>query len=630
MPQAGIFSPELELTRGALSGAVAGAAGSGLKHAAIAGETVFACSPAMPHDEHGRRCIPCLCRQGCSPAWPYASKGLLVELDGNILNLKEMVESLYPGSAAGKKPGELLVMLYRAEGEFPIGKLFGDFTLSVYDTVEKKLFLYRSGSGSRPLYYGFAGDFLVWASDIALLRDLFGFKLELAPGAVDLYLTLNYIPAPNTAYKGLSKLRMGEMLVSCADKPASARLFTVPPAPRAFTLAAAKKEVRKGLGAAAAHAAASVPHCAFLLSGGLDSSAIVAAASESVPGRLNTISLTFPGQAESEENFSSLVARKFRTRHLSVPVNLPSEETLFKLAARFNEPVSDDAAVPLFQVNELLEKEFSGVITGTGGDELFGGHAWQPGLIAIFSRLEKEGLWSGASGGFPPAAVAAEYGRNMLHCSHFKKRTLYAPGFLSALGRGEDPVTAHLRSLIGRCAAKDITNMVLDCDMKSFLPEYLFMNAYAAFARKGLKVLAPFLYGDMVSLVSPLPGRWKIKGRLREQSGRGRKTGNFRGNGDWRAEGLVQKYLLREAFRDLLPPEITDRGKRGLTCPYSEWLRKDLKLFWYEKVIAKGFLAGAFLEKKALQVLFYEHQSGKADHGSEMWNLLMFELWKSQ
>jgi len=108
------------------------------------------------------------------------------------------------------------------------------------------------------------------------------------------------------------------------------------------------------------------------------------------------------------------------------------------------------------------------------------------------------------------------------------------------------------------------------------------------------------------------------------------KLEGYSGRADWRPEGMVQKYLLREAFRGVLPRQIISRGKHGLSCPCSDWLRRELKLFWYEKVVAKGFLAGAFLEKRELQTLFYEHQSGKADHSAEMWNLLMFELWYSQ
>ena len=630
MPQAGIFSPEKNLARGALSRAVSCAGKHGLKHAAIPGETVFACSPAMPHEAHGRRCRPCLCWQGCSPAWPYSEDGLLVALDGNILNLADLVDELYPGAAAGKKPGQLLVKLYRAPGGFPVEKFFGDFTLSVYEKAGRALSLYRSGSGSRPLYYGFVGKSLAWASDIALLTELFGFKPELAPGALDLYLRLNYIPAPVTAYKGLSKLRMGEVVVCRPGEPPAGRLFDgpAPKTPGRLSFAAAKRTVREKLGAAAAHAASSVPRCAFLLSGGVDSSALVAAASVSLKDRLNTVSLAFPAKDRSEEGFAALVAKKFNTRHEVIRVKVPSPETLTKLAALFNEPVSDDAAIPLFQANGLLEKEFSGVITGTGGDELFGGHAWQPNLAEIFSRAEKQGLWSPAAGGLPPASVTADYARKMLHCSHFDVKKLYRPGFRSELDREEAPLAVHLRSLIARCAGKDAINTALDCDMKSFLPEYLFMNAYAAFGRNGMKVLAPFLYRDLVSFVSPLPGRWKIKGRVRKWNEYSSGLEKYSGSGDWRSEDLVQKHLLREAFRDFLPPEIFSRGKHGLSCPCADWLRGELKLFWYKTVVEKGFLAGAFLEKRELQTLFYKHQSGKADHSAEMWNLLMFELWQ--
>lgn len=95
-------------------------------------------------------------------------------------------------------------------------------------------------------------------------------------------------------------------------------------------------------------------------------------------------------------------------------------------------------------------------------------------------------------------------------------------------------------------------------------------------------------------------------------------------------EGFVQKHLLREAFRGSLPEQIIGRGKQGLKPPCSDWLRKELKLFWYDRVVVRGALVGTFLEKKALQTLFYEHQSCKADHNAEMWNLLMFELWHAR
>lgn len=247
MPQAGIFSPELKLSNAALTLAAAGASLRGFRYAAAAGEAVFACSGDKPD---GRR-------------------GLLIALDGDIQNLKEEAGKLYSAAVAGKKPEELLADIYRAQENFPAERLSGDFTFSIYDRAKRKLFLFRSGSGGRPLYYGFAGGSLAWASDIVLLRNLFGFKLELAPRSLDLYLALNYIPAPDTAYKNLSKLQMGEMLVSRAGKPAAVRLCNGPShdTPPGLTFNAAKKAVNEKLQAAAANAAAAAPRCAFLLSG---------------------------------------------------------------------------------------------------------------------------------------------------------------------------------------------------------------------------------------------------------------------------------------------------------------------------------------------------------------------------
>lgn len=208
-----------------------------------------------------------------------------------------------------------------------------------------------------------------------------------------------------------------------------------------------------------------------------------------------------------------MVAKKFNTRHEILPVGVPSEGTLSELASRFNEPVSDDAAMALFQVSSAFKSEFSAVISGTGGDELFGGHSWQPLVIQCFNDLEKEGVWSGGSGVRPPGPVLSEYARKVVHCSHFNRSKLYSAGFTAGLSEGEDRMTAHIRRLIGRCARKDAINMVLDCDMKSFLAEYLCMNAYAVFSRSGMKMAAPFLNGELVSFVSRLPGRCRADGK---------------------------------------------------------------------------------------------------------------------
>jgi len=206
MPQAGIFSPERNLARGALSRAVSCAGKHALKHAAIPGETVFACSPAMPHEAHGRRCRPCLCWQGCSPAWPYSEDGLLVALDGNILNLADLVDELYPGAAAGKKPGQLLVKLYRAPGGFPVEKFFGDFTLSVYEKAGRALSLYRSGSGSRPARPGSEVVLLGAAGGVELIVCALAIRNEIAPPTInyetpDPECDLDYVPNEPRALK---------------------------------------------------------------------------------------------------------------------------------------------------------------------------------------------------------------------------------------------------------------------------------------------------------------------------------------------------------------------------------------------------------------------------------------------
>ncbi|MBI5630339.1 MAG: asparagine synthase (glutamine-hydrolyzing) [Elusimicrobia bacterium] len=561
----------------------------------------------------------------------YAEGDFWIVFNGEIYNYQELRREL---EARGRRfktktDTEAILALYQELGPACLGKLRGMFALAIWDKRRKRLFLARDRIGKKPLVYAQGRGFLAFASE---LRSLFvwpDISREVLPEALDQFLSLQYIPSPHTIYRGVKKLPPGHFLVYENGEAHVERYWDLPlgKAPATRDPEEAKRLVVEKLKEAVRlRLISDVPLGAFL-SGGIDSSIIVALMSELSPAPVKTFSIGFEEEAFSELHFAREVAERYGCRHTEFIVKPEMAEVLPKLAWHYGEPYADASALPTYYVARETRKHVTVALNGDGGDENFGGYVRYRAmkLARLFDALPgpvRAALKAGAERlpeyqapygftwklkRFLRSALFTELPRRHLkmvgYFSSEDKDDLYTSEFRERLGENFESAQEYLAGFFKACAQEDFVNRLLYVDFKSYLPECLMAKVDIASMANGLEGRSPFLDHEFVELVYSLPGEWKLKG--------------LKGH----------KWLLKEAFGDKLPPAICNRGKMGFGIPLGSWFRGPLKGYWESHVISPEALSRGYFREEALRRIWVEHQSGRRDHGYRLWALLMLELW---
>jgi len=554
-----------------------------------------------------------------------------VVFNGEIYNFLELRADL---EARGckfrtKTDTEVILALYQEQGPACVSRLRGMFAFAIWDRVDERLFLARDRIGKKPLVYTEQPGFIAFASE---LRSLFvwpGISREIDPEAVDLYLSLQYIPSPRTVYRQVRKLPPGHVLVYEKGRAAVARYWDLPlgQPPVTTDFETAKRLVADKLREAVRlRLISDVPLGAFL-SGGVDSSIIVALMSGMSQQPVKTFSIGFEEAEFSELHFAREVARRYGCDHTEFVVKAGMADVLPKLAWHYGEPYADASALPSYYVAHETRRFVTVALNGDGGDENFAGYVryFAMKLARLFDALPAP-----ARSAFKTAADIlpdrrAPYGfawrlkrflrsalftdlpkrhlKMICYFSEEDKEGLYTRRFRDRLGEGAGSAQRYIARALSACEREDFVNRLLYTDFKTYLPECLMTKMDIAAMANSLECRSPFLDHELVELVFRLPGDWKLKG--------------LRGH----------KWLLKEAFRDQLPPLIFNRGKMGFGIPLGAWFRGPLKSYWEDHVLGARALARGYFDAAALRRLWEEHQGRRRDHGYRLWALLMLELW---
>jgi len=555
---------------------------------------------------------------------------LWVVLNGEIYNYQELRREL---EARGcrfrtKTDTETILALYREMGTACVRKLRGMFAFALWDKSRQRLLLARDRIGKKPMVYADQPGFFAFASE---LRSLFvwGLSREIEEEAIDQYLSLQYIPSPGTIYRQVKKLPPGHILVYEGGRARVEPYWELPlgAAPitrdaeeaKALILDKLREAVRLRL-------VSDVPLGAFL-SGGIDSSIVVALMSELSPEPVRTFSIGFEEEEFSELRYARELADRYGCRHTELIVRPEMAEVLPKLAWHYGEPYADASALPSYYVARETRKYVTVALNGDGGDENFGGYLRYRAMKAarFFDALPRPfraALRSGAE--LLPEANAPHGfawrlkrflrstlltdlpGRHLKMVCYFAeedKAGLYTRDFEARLGAGAGSALRAMNRVFEACAQEDFVNRLLYADFKTYLPECLMTKMDIATMANSLEGRSPFLDHELVELVFRLPGDWKLKGLL------------------------GHKWILKEAFRDRLPPLIFNRGKMGFGIPLGKWFRGGLKGTCEEHVLSPKALGLGYFREEALRGLWAEHQSGRREHGYRLWALLMLELW---
>jgi asparagine synthase (glutamine-hydrolysing) len=541
--------------------------------------------------------------------------------NGEIYNYRELRDGLIARGHTLKTHSdtEVLVHLYEERGPDFVDDLRGMFAIAVWDAPRRRLVLARDRFGIKPLFYRHVGDRLTFGSEMkALLADR-RMSRELSMEAVEAYLAFNSIPSPLSIFAEVRKLPPGHVLVAERDQVAVRRYARPTPAPASDLRREPEnllaEEVRDRLrDSVRAHLVADVP-VGVLLSGGIDSGALTALAAEQHGPGVQTFSIGFEERTFDELEDARAVARRYGTDHHELVVRPDAAELLPKLAEAFDEPLGDSSALPTYLVSKLASEHVKVVLSGEGGDELFGGYetyaanllAPRIGRIAAAARPLIELLPSSTrrvsldykAKRFARAATLPPLER------HHGFKEIFSADARAALLDGRAAGTDALATWRARYAETDgapVLARLQDIDLGIYLVDDLLTKTDRASMAHSLEARVPFLDPVVAELALALPTRHKVR-------------------------GMEKKRLLRQAVAPLLPKQIVRGRKRGFSIPAAAWLRGELEPFAREVLSPDAMRRQGVFEPAAVTKVLDDHVGGREDYSRQLWGLMSFSLW---
>jgi asparagine synthase (glutamine-hydrolysing) len=515
---------------------------------------------------------------------------------------------------------ETLVHAYEEWGPSFVERLHGMFAFAIWDRPRRRFFVARDHVGIKPLYWTRADGAFVCASEIKALFAFPGVRREADADAVVQHLTLRYAAAPRTMFAGIEKLPPGHHLTIEDGRATVTRWWRARYEPKLeLSDDEALREVERRLSdSVRSHLMADVPLGA-LLSGGVDSSLVVALMSRMIDRPVQTFSVGFdaPGPY-SELPFARKVAEHCRTDHREIVVGAGDLlRELPSLVWHQDEPMSEPAAIPTAMVSRLARETVTVVLTGEGGDELFAGYpkyAVEPVArrIAALPGPLRELLLSGVIDRLPfafrklqvvgrSARFRAEPERLAAWFAGFvgdERRRLLGPGLTSHAAAGVEPFAAALADT----SATDPLDRMLDVDLRVWLTDDLLMKMDKMSMAASIEARVPFLDVPFIDWAMRVGHTHKIR-------------------------GLEGKVLLKRLARTLLPVEVVDRPKVGFTVPLSPWFRGELRELLGDTLLSSRCLQRGWFEADAVRTAVDDHLAGRRDRARELWTLLTLELW---
>jgi asparagine synthase (glutamine-hydrolysing) len=513
---------------------------------------------------------------------------------------------------------ETIVHAYEEWGEKAFSRLRGMFGIALWDARNGSLLLARDRVGIKPLHYAVVGDRLYFASEIKSILAADGIRPTLNFEALDHYLSFLFTPRDASIFSGISKLPPGHLLRWQAGRIVIDKYWEMPAIEQEPESEKAAVEALRGVlkTAVRSHLMSEVPLGAFL-SGGVDSSLVVGLMSEASSRPVRTFSIGFDDPQFDELEHARLVARHFGTDHHEFIVKPDALAIIDDLITHFDEPFGDSSAIPTWYVSEIARQHVTVVLSGDGGDELFGGYErYSPHrMIAAFDRWTPPGsrtvaslVWPwlphGATGkNFLRRASRDLRGRYLDDIGYFQrdeKQALLTPDARRRIESHD--AEARLGSHFARLAALPWHGQMMHFDFETYLPEDILTKVDRMSMAHSIESRVPLLDNEVVEFAARIPANLKIKN--------GRK-----------------KHLLKEAAAGLLPASILDRRKQGFAVPVGGWFRGDLRGFFSEVLLSPRARQRGYFEPRFIERLVREHVTARRDHTLRLWGLLVFELW---
>ncbi len=558
---------------------------------------------------------------------------VVIVFNGEIYNYQELIPEL---QALGhvfrtRSDTEVIVHAWEAWGEACVSRLRGMFAFALWDRNRQSFFMARDRLGVKPMFYALLDDgWLLFGSELKSVLAHGGLKREIDPQAVEEYFALGYVAEPRTVFRQARKLEPGHSLLIRRGQPV--------PAPKPywdirFTLdqpigvEEACEELRRRLRESVKlRMIAEVPLGAFL-SGGVDSSAVVATMAGLSQQPVQTCSIGFDDPAFNETAFAKMVADRYATDHYLEVVRSDDFDLIDTLARLYDEPYADSSAIPTYRVCQLARKRVTVALSGDGGDESFGGyrryrlHLMEERMRAALPSAIRKPLFGFLGQAYPKADWAPRMFRAKttfeglarssveayLHSVSILRRpqrqALYSAAFRRQLG-GYDASAVFDRHA-ANAGTDDPLALIQYLDLKTYLVGDINTKVDRASMAHSLEVREPLMDHPLLEWLATLPSNLKVRGN----------------------EG---KFLLKKAMEPMLPNDVLYRPKMGFAVPLARWFRGPLKQRVRDAVLGERLLDTGWFEPALLRQLVDQHQAGSHNHSAPLWTLLMFEAFLRQ
>ena len=549
-----------------------------------------------------------------------------VVMNGEIYNYRLLREELERAGHrfATASDTEVLVHLYEEHGSRLVDRLRGMFAFAVWDRRRQRLLLARDRVGKKPLYWARHGDRLWFGSELRSLLQDPALPRRVDPHAIEAYLALQYVPDPMCVFEGIHKLAPGRTLEADADGVRIERYWKLDYSHKSDVgEEEAAERIRELIDEATRiRLMSEVPLGAFL-SGGIDSSAVVASMARQSAEPVKTFSIGFGDPAFDETRYARMVAELYGTDHREFRVEPDAISIMPAMARHYGEPFADPAAIPSFYLSELTSRHVTVALNGDGGDESFAGYT-RYGRSNVLDRMQRippavrragarlaRLVPEGPTERSPrtrlrrhAAALASEpwdsYAMAIVAFDRERREQLLAPEFAASLD-GFRAEHVLMRPWLD-ATATNVVERAMEVDLETYLPGDLLPKVDIATMAYSLEGRSPFLDHELMEFAATLPADMKMRG----------------------TEG---KLILKKALRGRVPDEILDRPKMGFGVPLVHWFREELRDLPAERLLDRSALERGYFRRGAIETLIQEHREGTADHSWRLWALLALDSW---
>jgi asparagine synthase (glutamine-hydrolysing) len=551
---------------------------------------------------------------------------LVIVFNGEIYNFLELRKDLEEKGYGfkTKTDTEVILALYQFEGIRCLNKLFGMFAIALWDKHKQKLFLARDRLGKKPLYYYYDQKHFIFGSEVKSILEIDSVPKGINHDAIYDYFVYQYVPEPKSIFKNIYKLKPGHYLTINKNGVNVKQYWDVSFKAQSMST---EEEISEGLLdivniCTRQRMISDVPLGAFL-SGGVDSSGIVALMAKNSTKPVVTCSIGFDSKKYNEIQYAKKVANQYNTIHHELTVKENILDSLEHIAEYFDEPFADQSLVPTFFVSQLAKTKVTVALAGDGGDENFAGYSKysvdqiennfrnnipafiRENIFHLFvNPLQKSNYRLFSRSGTLLNALSKTPAEGFYLTNTFMTDSLWNRLANAELKReiGDYHPSTQTIQYYNEADADDHLSRILYTDIKTYLVGDILVKVDRMSMANSLEVRAPILDHRVVEYAASIPSQLKLHHN-------------------------EKKYILKKSFASLLPSDILYRKKMGFSVPLANWLRNELKATAEEKLFLSGNGLSNYFKLNEINNIWLEHQHGVKDHSAALWSLLMFEIW---